>query len=79
VGSREVVGRDGACPLGFGSGGGVEGNREERALAGATASGSSSPSSPTEKRQKEFFCQDLLGYREGDAMQVFSLGRFCLK
>jgi hypothetical protein len=32
--------------LGVGSGGGVEGNREERALAGASASGFSSSSSP---------------------------------
>jgi hypothetical protein len=31
MGSRKKVDRDGASPLGVGSGGGVEGNREERA------------------------------------------------
>jgi hypothetical protein len=46
VGSREKVDRDGASPLGVGSGGGVEGNREERALAGVSALGFSSSSSP---------------------------------
>jgi hypothetical protein len=44
---------DGACPLGVGSGGSVDEKREERVLAGASASGSSCPSSPTRKRQGE--------------------------
>jgi hypothetical protein len=34
VGSREMVGRDGASPLGVGNGGGIKEKREERVLAG---------------------------------------------
>jgi hypothetical protein len=30
-------------------------------------------------RLVDFFCQDLLGFREGEAMQRSSLGRFVLK
>jgi hypothetical protein len=25
---------------------------------------------PNQKRQREFFCQDLLGFREGEAVQI---------
>jgi hypothetical protein len=78
-GVEGTAGWDGACPLGVGSGGGVEEKERGGGSGRAAASGSSSPSSPTEKQQEEFFCQDLLGYREGEAMQIFSLGRFGLK
>jgi hypothetical protein len=55
----------------------VEGKGEGEGSGREAASGSSSPSSATEKRQEEEFCQDLLGFREGEAVQIFfpPLGR----
>jgi hypothetical protein len=46
----------------------VEGKGEGEGSGREAASGSSSPLSPTEKRQEEEFFLDLLGFREGEAV-----------